>query len=49
VHSYDSETSGKTLMGKIERKIFVLKQDYTIVFVTHTLCQARRQKLADGN
>jgi phosphate transport system ATP-binding protein len=29
----------------IERQLFALKQDYTIVFVTHTLRQARR--LAD--
>ena len=29
----------------IERQLFALKQDYTAVFVTHTLCQARR--LAD--
>jgi len=28
-----------------ERQLFALKQDYTIVFVTHTLCQAKR--LAD--
>jgi len=31
--------------GHIERQLFALKQDYTIVFVTHTLRQARR--LAD--
>ena len=31
--------------GHIERQLFALKRDYTIVFVTHTLRQARR--LAD--
>ena len=31
--------------GHIERQLFALRQDYTIVFVTHTLRQARR--LAD--
>jgi phosphate transport system ATP-binding protein len=31
--------------GHIERQLFALKQDYMIVFVTHTLRQARR--LAD--
>jgi len=31
--------------GQIGRQLFALKQDYTIVFVTHTLRQARR--LAD--
>ena len=31
--------------GHIERQLFALKQDYTIVFVTHTIRQARR--LAD--
>jgi phosphate transport system ATP-binding protein len=31
--------------GHIERQLFAIKQDYTIVFVTHTLRQARR--LAD--
>jgi phosphate transport system ATP-binding protein len=28
--------------GHIERQLFALKRDYTIVFVTHTLRQARR-------
>jgi ABC-type phosphate transport system ATPase subunit len=27
--------------GHIERQLFALKQDYVIVFVTHTLRQAR--------